>query len=74
MAYHGVSTLGADQHPGPDDEEATEAKPLRRKERKSHPAADPNDTPFLSLDTPFFHIDLIAAVRAAELAVVVERN
>ena len=70
MDYHGVPTLGTDQR----DEEATEAKPLRRKERNSRPAADLDDTPFLSLDTPFFHVDLIAAVRAAEFAVVVERN
>ena len=70
MDYHGGTTHGTDQR----DEEATEAKPLKRKERKERPTADLDDMPFLSLDTPFFHIDLIAAVRAAEFAVVVERN
>jgi hypothetical protein len=73
MDYHGVMTHGTDQR-----DEATEAnlKLLGRNKHNSHPAADLDDTPFVSLDTPFFHIDLIAVVRAAGFAVVyvVERN
>jgi sodium-independent sulfate anion transporter 11 len=65
LPYHDVTTLATDRRAGPSDEEAID---LKRKEDSPHSGADA-DGGLLSPDTPFFHIDLFAAVRAAESAV-----
>ena len=43
-----------------------EAIPHRRPSTSSYKAADPAGEPILLQDTPFFHFDVVSAVRAAE--------
>ena len=62
--YHGVATLGARDRAGPSDEE--EAIKFKQKDDNLRTLADSDTGSFLSSDTPFFHVDLFAAVHAAE--------